>query len=250
MADLMQMEKWAREFLKAEEFEEDDSCWNGVQVETEVDVKKVVGGVTPFWELIEKAVEKKANLILVHHGFFGKKVFTVRGRRMKIMRTLIENKIGLMGFHLPLDAHPEIGNNAVLAKMLGLQNLKKWVVGFIGELPKEIKTEDVAKVFEKEGIKIRGMVAERKGVKRVAVISGGANFLLKDESLWFGEKPFDLFITGDVSEHRMMEAKEMGFDYLALGHDASEKEGVKNLGKMMAEKFGVEFEFVDVKNNF
>ncbi|MCX6807912.1 MAG: Nif3-like dinuclear metal center hexameric protein, partial [Patescibacteria group bacterium] len=154
--------------------------------------------------------------------------------------------IGIIVYHLPLDAHPQIGNNISLAKIIRLKNLKPFSVGFIGELPKATNTAKIAEIFKKAGINPERFTKNRKEIRKVAIVSGNASGNLSDWNLPFDKLPFDLFLTGEFHEHKAVLGEERNYDFMALGHDASETLGIQNLGNKIAKKFGIVHEFINI----
>lgn len=234
------------EYLKVKDFE--DGCFNGLQIEGKEDIKSIVTGVSLSQQLIAKAIEVRADMIMVHHGFFKSDIptpFCLKGVQKNRVKVLLENDINLAGYHLPLDAHPTIGNNISLAKMFGLVRNKPFSVGFIGELEKEMDFEKFKrKIDEQLCTHSFAMNAGKKKVKKVAVISGGASPHFEEAYL----AGADLFLTGDIWEEVVRKVEEAGMNYISAGHYNTEKEGIRNLGEMAAKKFKIEVNFVDVPN--
>lgn len=234
------------EYLKVKDFE--DGCFNGLQVEGKEDTSKIVTGVSLSKTLIEKALEKQADMIMVHHGFFKSDVpspLKITGYRRGRLKMLLENDINLAGYHLPLDAHPLIGNNISLAKMLGLVKNKPFSIGFIGELPKEMDFEKFRKKVEEQLCTHSFVIkAGKKKVKKVGIISGGASSYFEEAHLVGA----DVFLTGDIWEEVVRKVEEVEMNYISVGHYNTEKDGIRNLGNMVAKKFKIEVEFVDVPN--
>ncbi len=242
--------KFCEEYLEVGKFK--DGCHNGLQVEGVEDVKKIVSGVTLSQKLIEKAIEKDAQMIMVHHGFFGKHfgdepriVRSIKGR----LKMLLSQDINVAGFHLPLDAHGEIGNNASLLRLLGLE--KKEVisckhfgdVGFVGEFENDMDFKEFVKlVDEKLDTKSYAIQGGLLKVKRVGVIGGSA----QDEYVTALELGADTYLTGDIKEHNVRAVEEDGINFINAGHYNTEKLGIQNLGDLVAEKFGVDVEFIDI----
>lgn len=226
----------------------EDHCHNGLQVEGAKEVKKIVTGVSLSKKLIEAAIEKKAQMIMVHHGLF-RSLFELRqikGIFRNRLKLLLANDINLVGFHLPLDAHPEIGNNISLCKLLGvLKNTEPFDVGFIGELAEEMNFADfVNLVNEKLNVKAYSLPAGPVNSKKIAIISGGASPDYKEAA----ELGADTYICGDVREEIPRGVEEIGINFINAGHYNTEKLGVKNLGELIAKEFDLEVEFVDIAN--
>lgn len=223
---------------------------NGLQIEGKKDVQKVIGGVTASLELIEAAIAKKADAILVHHGYFWKSESPViRGMKYARIKRLIENDINLYAYHLPLDLHPELGNNVQLAGLLGIKNIKPISESnplvMTGELPGEMDIVSFSKLIDKNlGRKPFIEATGPQRIKRVAWCTGAAQDALEEVA----NAGFDAFITGEVSERTIYIARELGIHFVAAGHHATERDGVKALGAWLHEKHGLDFEFIDINN--
>lgn len=226
-----------------------DYCPNGLQVEGGEQVRRVVCGVTASQALIEAAIERQADALLVHHGWFWKSEDgRVTGFRKQRMARLLAHDISLFAYHLPLDAHPVLGNNAQLAKHLGWTvegRFGEQEVGFFGVPPAPTPGGEllrhVSRILGREAQLIGD--AERM-VTRVAWCSGGAQDYFED-ALATGA---DLFLSGEISEQTVHLARETGMAFLAAGHHATERYGVMALGRHLASRFGIECEFIDIHN--
>ena len=226
----------------------DDYGPNGLQVPGPSEVRRVVTGVSAQRPLAERAVELGAELVLVHHGLFWK--FLPVGLTPVLaerLRPLFKHDVGLAAYHLPLDAHPEVGNNALLAEGLGCAEHEAFAT--IGR----------AGTFAGDGIAAAGLFARveeltrrpplvfdtgPERVRRIAIVSGaGASRL----PLAVAEG-FDAFLTGEPSEHVMADAREAGIHFIAAGHYATETFGVRRLGDWLAARFGVEHHWIDIPN--
>lgn len=224
----------------------DDGCKNGLQVEGKEEVAKIITGVSFSKKLVEKAIEKGADMIMVHHGLFGNHLGTppqIEGFMKDRLKMLLENNISLAGFHLPLDAHPEIGNNISLAKKFGLENIKEFDIGFIGELEEPINFSDFAQTVKKElDSNIYTINAGPEKTHKVGVISGGAS---PDFKAAAGQGA-DTYISGDIRESEVRAIEETGINFINAGHYNTEKLGIYNLGELIKEKFNIEVEFIDI----
>ncbi|WP_145482190.1 type 2 GTP cyclohydrolase I [Yersinia rohdei] len=225
-----------------------DYAPNGLQVEGREDVRRIVTGVTASQALLDAAVEQQADAILVHHGYFWKnEPSVVRGMKRNRLKTLLTNDINLYGYHLPLDAHPELGNNAQLAKLLDIH-----VLGEIepllpyGEFEKPINAVILRERLEK----VLGRAVLHCGdhaptsLRRIAWCSGGGQGYIQ-QAAEFG---VDAFITGEVSEQTIHIAREMGVNFYAAGHHATERYGIKALGEWLAAHHQLEVTFIDIPN--
>lgn len=226
-----------------------DYCPNGLQVEGRDEIHRIVCGVTANRALIEAAIERGADCLLVHHGWFWKgEDGRVTGFRKQRLQRLLAHDINLIAYHLPLDAHPVVGNNAQLAARFG------WTIdGHFGEhdlgcravLPAPIFAGDIAaqaaRLLERPPLLIGD---PGQAVRTVAWCSGGAQD-------WFEAAiaaGAELFMSGEISEQTTHLARESGVAYLAAGHHATERYGVKALGEHLAERFGLDCEFVEIDN--
>jgi len=229
-----------------------DYCPNGLQVEGSAEVRRVVSGVTASQALIDAAVEREADLLLVHHGFFWKGedpcLTGMKGRRI---RGLLANKISLLAYHLPLDAHPELGNNAQLARHLGLVEAGRFGTGYgpdlacYGELESAVPVEDLVRRIQGVlGREPQCIVAGPPLIGRLGWCTGAAQSYLEQAA----RRGLDAFISGEISEQTVHIAREYGIHYIAAGHHATERYGVQALGEHLAECFGIEHTFVDIEN--
>lgn len=236
--------KFCEEYLKVKNFT--DYCHNGLQVEGAEKIDKIVVGVTFSKKLINETIKAKAQMLIVHHGLFGKLVNQppqIKGFVKNRLKLLLENNINLCGFHLPLDAHPVIGNNASLGKLLGVSGLEPFNVGFIGDLKRPVPLSEFVKLVEKKlNTKTYGLLAGPKIIKRVGIISGGAatDFRLA------AELGADVYLCGDIREEVVEAVKESRINFINAGHYNTEKLGIINLGKLLEKKFKIKIEFVDV----
>ncbi len=229
---------------------------NGLQVPGSEEVSRVVTGVSAQLELFERAVELGAQLVIVHHGLFWE--FHPPGldrRRLERLRPLLAHDIALAAYHLPLDAHPEVGNNALLARALGCAEHVAFAehrgmpIGRLGRFAEpggvtiaELVERVTAACDGREPL-LQGAGPER--VRSIGIVSGSAADSL-DEAVASG---CDAFLTGEPREHVMADAREAGIHFLAAGHYATETRGIRALGEGLAERFGVEHRFVDVPNS-
>ncbi|WBG89923.1 type 2 GTP cyclohydrolase I [Pantoea piersonii] len=225
-----------------------DYAPNGLQVEGRTDVKTLITGVTACQALVDEAVARNADAILVHHGYFWKsEPAVIKGMKRNRLRALLANDINLYGWHLPLDAHPSLGNNAQLAKLLDIE-VKGEVqpLVFWGELATPLSGEALAQRIEER----LGRAPLHCGdnapaqIRRVAWCSGGGQGFI-DSAAAFG---VDAYITGEVSEQTIHSAREQGIHFFAAGHHATERGGIKALGEWLAEQHGLEVTFIDIPN--
>lgn len=244
-----ELTKYLHDYMNVESFK--DLGPNGLQVEGCKDIMKIITGVSAGVELFEEALEKRAEAILVHHGViwnFERPVY--KGGYKKRIKLLLENDINLYAYHLPLDAHPIVGNNIEIAKTLGLSDIEPFgdyngqSIGFQGRLPgreaQDFFSEIKSKINEQALIFPYG---PRK-INKVGIISGGAQKSVNQAV----EAGLDLYLTGEVSEHILHYVKEEGIHFVAAGHHATERFGVKALGAHLQKKFNLNVEYVEIPN--
>ncbi len=228
-----------------------DYCPNGLQVEGRAKVRRIVSGVTASQALLDAAVARGADLVLVHHGYFWKSENPcVTGMKQRRLKTLLAHDISLLAYHLPLDMHPELGNNVQLGLRLGLlaeaslEPGNPRAVGVIGHLPQPLPAAEfaarVAQALGREPL----LVDREQPVQRIAWCTGGAQGYI-EQAIAAGA---DLYLTGEVSEATVHAARENGIAFIAAGHHATERYGVQALGDWIAGRFGVEHLFVDCDN--
>jgi len=229
-----------------------DYCPNGLQVEGRSEVKRIITGVTACQALLDEAVAWQADAVLVHHGYFWKgEESAVVGMKQRRIKTLLKHDISLIGYHLPLDIHPELGNNAELARLLGfeteggLEQDNPMSVGLVGRLEQPMSLDElqrhIAAVLNREPLAISG---GDHLIETVAWCTGGAQGYI-DQALARG---VDAYISGEISEPTVHTARECGIHYVAAGHHATERYGVQALGEHLAARFGIEHRFFDVDN--
>ena len=226
-----------------------DYCPNGLQVEGRERVGRMVCGVTASQALIEAAIERGADALLVHHGWFWKaEDGRITGFRKQRMARLLAHDINLFAYHLPLDAHATLGNNAQLALRLGWTvsgRFGEQEIGFVGVPPAPTLAGDLAQQMERVLGRAPMLIGDpQHPVARIAWCSGGAQDYFEAAL----ETGADVFISGEISEQTVHLARETGMAFIAAGHHATERYGVMALGAHLAEKFGVDCEFVDIDN--
>lgn len=238
--------------LKPELFK--DYCPNGLQVEAssgpDAKVKKIVTGVTACQALIDRAIELNADAILVHHGYFWRgEEAVITGMKRRRIQALLDNSISLMAYHLPLDAHPTLGNNAELARIMGwqvcggLDPAARLPVGNWGKTDSALSLAELGtalgRLLGRTPLTIAG---GDHNIKTLAWCTGAAHSMI-DQALALG---VDAFVSGEISESTVHFARENGIHYLSAGHHATERYGVQALARWLAQATGVEHEFVDI----
>jgi dinuclear metal center YbgI/SA1388 family protein len=225
----------------------DDYGPNGLQVPGARDVAVVVTGVSANLELFHRAAALRAQLVLCHHGLlWNKQPLAIDELRKARLKTLFDNDISLAAYHLPLDAHAELGNNALICEELGLARTEKFAdIGWIGRAPEPLPRDEFlgrcVRTFGQMPVVFPDGPEE---VRTVGIVSGGGAFALREAI----ERGLDAMISGEPSEPGMAEAREAGITFVAGGHYATETFGVRRLGELVAERFGVEHRFVEVPN--
>ncbi|MEG0489286.1 MAG: Nif3-like dinuclear metal center hexameric protein [Acinetobacter sp.] len=250
MALLKEIIQWCDQTLKSHEFK--DYAPNGLQIEGKSEVKKILCAVTASQDAIDAAIAQQADLLLVHHGYFWKgEPYPITGMRGKRIKALIQNDISLVGYHLPLDSHPTLGNNAAIAEILGLENIEalnpseRNPIGNIGYLKNPMLPEDF-KYFltEKLGFETIHLNAEKPMIQKVGFCTGAAQDFITQAA----EMGCDAFISGEVSERTFYEAQELDVHYFACGHHATERYGVQRLAKAISEQFNIEYSYFELNN--
>lgn len=239
----------AQRYLNAERIS--DYCPNGLQVEGRPQVRRIVSGVTASQALLDAALEAEADVLLVHHGYFWKgENPCVTGMKQRRLKTLLVNDISLLAYHLPLDIHPEVGNNVQLARQFDitiegpLEPDNPRTVGLIGSLNEPVSPRDFARrvqqVLGREPLLVEGP----QMIRRIGWCTGGGQGYI-DQAIAAG---VDLYLTGEASEQTFHSARENGISFIAAGHHATERYGVQALGDYLARRFAIEHVFIDCAN--
>jgi len=249
MVQIKDLLNYTNNILEIERFR--DYCPNGLQVEGRSEVNKIVSGVTASQELIDQAIIEKADVLLVHHGYFWKgEDPCITGIKYKRIRALIEAGINLLAYHLPLDAHPLYGNNAKLAEILDLNIAGSFPfgsepVGMHGTLKKPMSAAEfsqiIGKSLDREPVHIGDNQAE---IHTIAWCSGAAQSYIEAAA----ELGVDAYLSGEISEQTVHIARECGLNFFSAGHHATERYGVQALGEHLAEHFGLNHQFIDIHN--
>lgn len=230
-----------------------DYAPNGLQIQGRSEIKKIVTGVTACQLLLDQAVALQADAILVHHGYFWKnEPQTITGIKYQRIKTLLQHDINLLGYHLPLDGHPVLGNNVQLANLLNITVDKReddTDLLFKGTLKQPITALQFKQQLEQQlhngerPVLFCGDNAPTV-IKRIAWCSGGGQDFLESAA----EQGFDAFFTGEVSERTIHIAREYGINFYAAGHHATERYGIKKLGEWLATQYMLDVIFIDIDN--
>jgi dinuclear metal center YbgI/SA1388 family protein len=250
MSILTEITNYADNYLRITNFH--DYCPNGLQVEGRQNVMKLASAVTASLAIIEQAVEWGADCLIVHHGYFWKNERAqVVGMKKRRLQALLGADISLLAYHLPLDAHPVVGNNAQIAHRLGISNLQplqktsKTSIGNVGmlDVPVSISqfVEKCARSLARDPILID---TGPRQVQRIAWCTGGAQHMIDDAV----ECQADVYLTGEISEQTVHIARECNIHFIAAGHHATERYGVQALAAHLAEKFSLEHQYFDEIN--
>ncbi|GAB1105269.1 MAG: Nif3-like dinuclear metal center hexameric protein [Shewanella algae] len=244
-----ELRQYLGEFLQLDKFR--DYAPNGLQVEGKAEIRKIVTGVTACQALIDRAVEAGADALLVHHGFFWKNEPEVlTGMKQRRIKSLLLNDINLFGYHLPLDAHPMLGNNAELGRVLGViepEAVETVAQGLLwqGVLDSPMTAKDLSALLEQRlGQAPLHLDGGERNIQKLAWCTGGAQDYI-DAAAALG---VDAFISGEASERTFHSAVEQGIHYFGAGHHATERFGIKALGEHLAREFELEHEFIDSPN--
>lgn len=229
-----------------------DYAPNGLQIEGTSSIKRICSAVTASDEVIAKAVAWQAHALLVHHGYFWKgEEPVITGTKHHRIKKLLSSHMNLLAYHLPLDCHPELGNNACLGKLLELETIQMNQVGRIpnllwsGVLSEEYTSERLGHFLEKK-LKRTPLciVGHKKPIRRIAWCTGAAQDYL--EQAW--QLGVDAYISGEVSERTYYQALELGINYYSCGHHATERYGIQALGHHLSSQFDLEHLFIDSLN--
>ena len=245
MVDRDDLNHYCNQYLSVSKFK--DYCPNGLQVEGSQTINKIVSGVSANLDFIELAIAEQADAIFVHHGIFWENESNVIvGSKKKKIELLLKNEINLFAYHLPLDDHPEVGNNVQLGRALGIKNMKPVDSSLLwqGELNTDLKT--FSSLIEKQlgrSPQIFGRLS--RSVNSIAWCTGGAQSFI-DEAI---SLKADVFLSGEVSERTPAVAKENDMIYISAGHHATERYGVQALSEHLSSEFNLKHQFLEVQNS-
>ncbi|QIV95915.1 dinuclear metal center YbgI/SA1388 family protein [Allofrancisella inopinata] len=241
------LEKFLNNYFEIDIYK--DYAPNGLQIQGSKNIKKVITGVTACQVLIDKAIDENADAIIVHHGYFWKgESYPITGIKYQRIAKLIKNGIHLFAYHLPLDGHREIGNNVLLAKKLNLENISFFDAGVkpdisvIGDCNLDFTSFSnlLTKTLDREPL----IINANSSNKKVAICTGGAQDFIE----YAYNAGATTFISGEISERTTHIARELGINYIAAGHHATEREGVKAIANLLEEKLNLEAKFIDISN--
>ena len=249
MTSLNDIANYANRYLEIGAFK--DYAPNGLQVESTLPIRSLISGVTASQALIDAAIENGGDALLVHHGYFWRnESSTITGMKAKRLQTLLENDIGLLAYHIPLDAHGTVGNNVQLAKLLGIS--LKGSFGSLGGIPlarhgtvsscsADALAQKIGQVLSRPPQLIAGGSSQ---IETVGLCTGAAQDYIED-AVHLG---LDAYISGEISERTVHIAREEGIHYYAAGHHATERYGVQALGAHLAEHFGISHHYIEIDN--
>jgi dinuclear metal center YbgI/SA1388 family protein len=245
------LEQHLNNLLKPEQIK--DYCPNGLQIQGSDQIHKIVTGVTATQALIDQAISENADALVVHHGFFWKnESYVIRGMKHQRIKALLENNISLFAYHLPLDIHPELGNNAQLAKLFEINNVQPLEVGNVlsvgvrGEFSHAISGDELSTRISQQLLRqcLHIAPASNKKITTVAWCSGGG----QDYIELAAEQGIDAFISGEISEKTTHIAREMDIHFFAAGHHATERYGAKALANHLESELSITSVFIDIDN--
>ncbi|MBU0593791.1 MAG: Nif3-like dinuclear metal center hexameric protein [Gammaproteobacteria bacterium] len=244
---LKELEKYIGQLLEISNYS--DYCPNGVQVEGRSEIRTIVSGVSASLDVLHAASAAGADAVLVHHGYFWRNERPqITGIKRARIAHLMENGMSLLAYHLPLDAHPALGNNAQLAQLLGFQaegRFGEQNIAAVGRLVQPMSLQRLGGVVE-EKLRRQPLIVgdETAIIRRIAWCSGAAQDYLAAAI----ELGVDAFLTGEVSENTVHLARESGVAFISAGHHATERYGVQALGMHLAQQFDIKHHFVEIEN--
>lgn len=226
-----------------------DYCPNGLQVEGRDRIQTLISGVTASLDLLHAAAATKADAILVHHGYFWRgEDMRITGMKSRRIALLMQQQINLFAYHLPLDTHPHLGNNALLGKKLGLIETGRFGEQDIvarGELSQATTLSTFAEKISRTLLRKPTIIGDPdKPIRQIAWCTGAAQGYFEAAI----QQGVDAYITGEISEQNVHAARESGVAFIAAGHHATERYGVQAVGDHIAQKFGIQHQFVDIEN--
>lgn len=229
-----------------------DYAPNGIQVEGKLQIQRICTAVTASDDAISQAVAWNADALLVHHGYFWRgETPIITGMKRQRINKLLRNDLNLFAYHLPLDCHPELGNNACLAKLFEVNMIHMHRAGstdnllWSGTLSQTMNPTEFLEFLEKKLHRTPlAILGSAKPIKRIAWCSGGAQDFIEDAY----QLGVDVYLSGEISERTYYQAKELGIHYYSCGHHATERYGIQELGNYLASQFELEHLFIDSDN--
>jgi dinuclear metal center YbgI/SA1388 family protein len=235
---------YCQQYLRVDKF--DDYCPNGLQIQGKPDIKKIISGVSANQDLIDAAIDEKADALFVHHGFFWKnEASEIIGIKKNRIKALLDNDINLYAYHLPLDAHTTVGNNIQLAQRLNIKNPEPIGDTLVWQGEIETTLSKLSNTIEQALNRVPLVFGDDdKSLKRIAWCTGGAQSYIEHAI----NINADCFITGEVSEQIPAIAFENNIAFVSAGHHATERYGVQALCQHLSQKFNLKCQFIDINN--
>ena len=245
MVNREELKNYCNTYLGIDKFK--DYCPNGLQIEGSLNITKIVSGVSANLELIERAIEEKADAIFVHHGvFWDNESKTISGAKRAKIALLLKHNINLFGFHLPLDDHYEVGNNVELGRRLGIKNMEPVEGGLLWQGELNTNISDFSKLIEEKLDRAPQVFGKQSGkIKKISWCTGAAQGFIEDAI----NLNVDLYLSGEVSEKTPAVAKENNITFISAGHHATERYGVQALCKHLCFQFKLQHHFIEVDNS-
>lgn len=245
-----ELAKYLAEFLHCSLYK--DYAPNGLQVEGKAFIQRVCTAVTASEEVISEAINWQADALLVHHGYFWRgEDPVITGLKRQRISKLLNHNVNLFAYHLPLDGHVELGNNACLAKLLCVESVQMHTAGntpnllWSGSLRKPMQAKNFAEfleeIFKRKPLCVEG---NQNTIRTIAWCSGAAQDFIEDAH----DLGVDAYLSGEISERTYYQAKELGLHYYSCGHHATERVGIQSLGQHISQHFGLEHCFIDSEN--
>lgn len=245
--NIRELAAYLDEILHVKDVPDYPHALNGLQVENSGEVVRVAAAVDASQGSIRAAIDRGCNLLVVHHGLFWDGLGAIRGRRYRRLKLLLDHDVAVYSCHLPLDVHPRMGNNVILAERLGIAvegnfaSFQHMPLGVWGKL--DIRREALtARLDDLLGVRVRLIAGGPEMVSRVGVVTGGAGSMIEAAA----QAGLDAFVTGEGAHHTYFDAMENGINVYYAGHYATETFGVRALATHLEEKFGLPWEFLDL----
>jgi len=245
MVNREELKNYCNTYLDIDKFK--DYCPNGLQIEGSLNITKIVSGVSANLELIERAIEEKADAIFVHHGiFWDNESKAITGAKRAKIALLLKHNINLFGFHLPLDDHHEIGNNVELGRRLGIKKMEPVEGGLLWQGELNTNLSDFSKLIEEKLYRAPQIFGKKSDkIKKIAWCTGAAQGFIEDAITL----NVDLYLSGEVSEKTPAVAKENNITFISAGHHATERYGVQALCDHLCSQFKLHHQYIEVDNS-